>query len=83
MHRTQVYLTETQHRRLAAMAHSLGLTLAELIRQGVDLVLREKAALGRDPLLALVGQAGAVGDPELAASHEADHTPGGPGRERS
>jgi hypothetical protein len=53
------------------MAKSLGVTMAELIRQGVDLVLREKATLGRDPLLDLVGQAGPVGRPDIAAQHDA------------
>jgi len=71
MRRTQVYLTDAQHRKLEAMAKSLGVTMAELIRQGVDLVLREKATLGRDPLLDIVGQAGPVGRPELAAQHDA------------
>jgi hypothetical protein len=37
----------------------------------VDLVLREKATLGRDPLLDLVGQAGPVGRPDIAAQHDA------------
>ncbi|MFQ5899549.1 MAG: ribbon-helix-helix protein, CopG family [Candidatus Methylomirabilia bacterium] len=36
MRRTEVYLTEAQHRRLEVMAKSLGLPMAELIRQGVD-----------------------------------------------
>jgi hypothetical protein len=53
------------------MAKSLGVTMAELIRQRVDLVLREKAALGRDPLLDLAGQAGPVGRPDIAAQHAA------------
>jgi hypothetical protein len=71
MRRTQVALTDVQHRKLEAMARSLGVTMAELIRQGVDLVLREKATLGRDALLDLVGQAGAVGSPDIAAQHDA------------
>jgi hypothetical protein len=71
MRRTQVALTDVQHRKLEAMAKSLGVTMAELIRQGVDLVLRDKAALGRDPLLDLLGQAGSVGRPDIAAQHDA------------
>jgi hypothetical protein len=71
MRRTQVALTDVQHRKLEAMAKSLGVTMAELIRQGVDLVLRDKAALGRDPLLDLLGQAGPVGRPDIAAQHDA------------
>lgn len=70
MKRTQVYLTETQHRKLELMAKALGLTMAELIRQGVDLVLRDKARLGEDPLLDLVGQAGGAGRSDTAAEHD-------------
>jgi hypothetical protein len=71
MRRTQVALIDMQHRTLEAMAKALGVTMAELIRQGVDLVLRDKATLGRDPLLALLGQAGPVGRPDIAAQHDA------------
>ena len=74
MRRTQVYLTDAQHHKLEAMAKSLGVTMAELIRQGVDLVLREKATLGRDPLLDLVGQAGPVGRSDIAAQHDTFQT---------
>jgi hypothetical protein len=71
MRRTQVYLTDAQYHKLEAVAKSLGVSMAELIRQGVDLVLREKAILGRDPLLDLVGQAGPAGRLDIAAQHDA------------
>lgn len=44
--------------------------MAEFIRQGMDLTLREKATLGRDPLLDLVGQAETVGWQDIAARHD-------------
>ncbi|MFQ5899796.1 MAG: hypothetical protein ACE5JN_16330 [Candidatus Methylomirabilia bacterium] len=65
-----MYLTEVQRRRLAAMAKALGMPMAELIRQGVDLILRQKVTLGQDPLLDLVGQAGAAGRSDIAAQHD-------------
>ncbi|MFQ5899540.1 MAG: ribbon-helix-helix domain-containing protein [Candidatus Methylomirabilia bacterium] len=71
MRRTEVYLTEAQHRKLEVMAKSLGLPMAELIRQGVNLVLCEKARLGQDSLLKLVGQAGPAGRSDIAAEHDA------------
>lgn len=41
MIRTQVQLTEEQHRRLRALAAADGISLAELIRRGVDQVLAD------------------------------------------
>ena len=39
MLRTQVQLTPEQHRRLRALAHREGVSVAELIRRGVDRLL--------------------------------------------
>jgi len=39
MIRTQVMLTEDQHRRLKSLAEELGVSLAELVRRGVDRTL--------------------------------------------
>lgn len=57
-------------RKLAALANSLGVSKAQLIRDGVDLLLRREASCGQDPLLQLVGQAGPVGRLPLAAPHD-------------
>ncbi|MBI3330245.1 MAG: hypothetical protein HYZ81_26500 [Nitrospinae bacterium] len=65
------YLTEVQHRQLAALAKALGVSKAQLIRDGVNLLFRQAASQGRDPLLDLLGQAGPVGRPDVAAQHDA------------
>jgi len=65
------YLTEVQHRQLAALAKAWGVSKAQLIRDGVNLLLRQAASQGRDPLLDLVGQAGPVGRQDIAAQHDA------------
>lgn len=41
MIRAQIQLTEEQHRRLHELAAARRLSVAELVRQGVDLLLRE------------------------------------------
>jgi hypothetical protein len=74
MRRLLVYLTETQHRRLAALATSLGVSKAQLIRDGIDLLLRREARRGNDPLLDLVGQAGPMGQSHPAAQHDSDQS---------
>jgi hypothetical protein len=44
MVRTQIQLTEEQARRLKAMAAEQGVSMAELIRHGVDMVFNENGA---------------------------------------
>lgn len=70
MTRIQVYLNEVQYKKLTALAKALGVTKAELIREGVDLVLREKVGQSHDPLLELIGQAGRVGRSDISARHD-------------
>jgi hypothetical protein len=70
MRRLLVYLTEAQHRKLAALANSLSVSKAQLIRDGVDLLLRREASRGKDPLLDLVGQAGPMGQSPPAVQHD-------------
>jgi predicted DNA-binding protein len=46
---TTVYLTESQHGRLKVLRERTGVSMAEYIRQGIDMVLhnhRDNAALG-------------------------------------
>jgi len=40
--RTQVQLTEQQHRRLREVAQRQGVSIAELVRRGVDLLLESE-----------------------------------------
>lgn len=71
MIRVQVHLTTSQNKKLEALARELGAPKAELIREGVDLVLRQKVDEAKDPLLELVGQAGEVGRSDLSIRHDA------------
>lgn len=69
MVRIQLHLTEQQDRKLRAMARRVGLTRAELIRRGVELLLREDH--GRDDaLLELAGAAGPAIAPDLSERHD-------------
>jgi hypothetical protein len=69
MMRIQLHLTERQARRLAALAKRQSVTRAELIRRGVDLLLREEAS-AEEPLLGLVGAAGPIGRGDVAERHD-------------
>ena len=59
MVRTQIQLTESQARELKRLAAARGVSMAEIIRQGVDAVLRSKpfpdAEERRKKALALAG----------------------------
>ncbi len=50
MVRTQIQLTEEQSRRLKAVAARQGISVAELIRRGVDLALAQEAAPSTEEL---------------------------------
>jgi hypothetical protein len=60
MVRTQIQLTEEQSRALKKMASSRHLSIAELVRQGVDVVLRSNVGIDasekRQRALAMVGK---------------------------
>jgi hypothetical protein len=58
--RTQVYLTEEQRRRIDAIAHADGVTMAEVIRRALDIYLQREG----DPAAALAASFGA--DPHAA-----------------
>lgn len=73
MVRSQIQLTEEQMRRLRALAAAEGRSLADLIREGVDALLRRRAtpdpAAVRRRALALAGRLrSGLGD--LAADHD-------------
>lgn len=74
MNRMQVQLTEEQTEGLKRLASERGVSLAELVRQGVDLVLRGATSVSRDQLkarsLAGLGKfRSGIGD--LSARHDA------------
>jgi len=48
MHRTQVQLTESQVRELKDMAAAQNKSMAELIRQAVDILLRRSGEVDRE-----------------------------------
>ena len=48
MHRTQVQLTESQVRELKNMAAAQNKSMAELIRQAVDILLRRSGEVDRE-----------------------------------
>lgn len=64
----QVYLRPEQLDRLRALAKRRGVSLAELIRQGVDLLVGETPP-DHDPLLDIVGMFEG-GPPDLAEKHD-------------
>ena len=70
MIRIQIHLLESQNKKLESLARELGTSKAELIREGVDLVLRQKIDETKDPLLELVGQAGKAGRSDLSIRHD-------------
>ena len=55
--RTQIYLTDEQRRRIDALAATLDVTMAEVIRRALDAYLEEEMP---DPAAALVATFGAV-----------------------
>lgn len=53
--RTQIYLEDDQMRRLRLKAERMHVSVSELVRRGVDLVLDEQQPSGDDPLLRMLG----------------------------
>jgi predicted transcriptional regulator len=72
MHRTQVYLSPEQHRRLAEQAAREGVSLAALVRRAVAEYLdrREfRPPAARDAYLRIVGL-GSSGQSDVAERHD-------------
>jgi hypothetical protein len=68
--RFQTYLEEKQAQQLADLSKQLGISRAELIREGVDLVLQRNITADDDPLMGLIGQAGKVGRSDISEHHD-------------
>jgi hypothetical protein len=68
MRRIQLHLTDEQDERLGHLARRAGVARAELIRRGIDLLLREETR--DDPLLSLVGAAGSAGRDDISEQHD-------------
>lgn len=75
MIRTQIQLTDAQARGLKALAAAEGRSMAELIRDGVDVILRARGAVDRDAVkarsLAAMGRFRS-GSRDLGSKHD-DH----------
>jgi len=65
---SQVYLRPGQREALRALAKKRGVSMAELVRQGVDYVLSE-VSLEEDPIMSLVGMFDS-GVTDLAENHD-------------
>ena len=70
MTRIQVLLSEGQNEKLTHLAKRLKTAKSKLIREAVDIVLREKVPESSDPLLKLIGQAGKVGRFDISEHHD-------------
>lgn len=82
MTRLQVSLTDEQHHRLAKLARQQKISKAKLVREGIELVLRQERSETPDPLLDLIGQAGRIGRRDVARRHDVYLTTGEQARNR-
>jgi len=69
MIRIQLHIDERQDRLLRTLARETGSTRAELIRRGIDLLLRSGTEED-DPLMDLVGAAGPAGRTDASERHD-------------
>ncbi len=69
MVRIQLHLAERHVQRLGALARKRGVTRAQLIRQGIELLLSSEKDEA-DPLLDLIGAAGPAGRTDLSERHD-------------
>jgi len=73
MLRTQVQLTQEQQRRLRALAHHEGVSIAELVRRGVDRLLDEESPDRRELYARAAELIGAFADSSGATDVAARH----------
>jgi hypothetical protein len=70
MTRLQVLLSEEQARRLKELARKRRTSKTNLVREGIELILRQKRDKAPDPLLDLIGQAHRVGQSDISRCHD-------------
>lgn len=70
MRRLQIYLDPSMDAQLRRLSAKTGKSKAELVRNGVKLLLKQEAAQTKDALLELVGIAGKAGYPDAAERHD-------------
>ena len=70
MRRFQIYLEPAMNGQLERLAAKTGKAKAELVRDGINLLLAEETAKHGDPLLEIVGMAGEAGLPEASERHD-------------
>jgi predicted transcriptional regulator len=69
MTRVQILLSEDEDRRLEELSEARGESKSSLVRRALGLFLGLESE-DREPLLALVGQAGRVGTRQAARHHD-------------
>ncbi|MBI2072871.1 MAG: hypothetical protein HYW06_10730 [Gemmatimonadetes bacterium] len=71
----QVYLRAADRERLERLAERLGLTLSDVLRQGIDALERQVTSPAYHPLLSIIGIAGEAGrdDSDLGYSVAREH----------
>lgn len=69
MERLQFYLDTEMNRKLETVAERLHVSKAEVIRRGIQMMLRETQAAEDDPLLDVVG-IGAGGPGRVSVEHD-------------
>jgi hypothetical protein len=67
--RTQIYLPQKLHRALKREARRRGVSMAQLLREGAQIVLRQQPSIVADPLADLVGAA-SDDSTDLAEHHD-------------
>jgi len=70
MRRIQIYLDPGRDRHLQGLVEKTGKPKAQLIREGVDLLLEQQGRQTPDALTELVGLAGKAGCPQAAERHD-------------
>lgn len=71
MDRLQIYLDSDLNRKLDKLVYRLRTSKASLIRDGVRLLLKERAALEDEPLMEMKKAAGRSGRKDVSEHHDA------------
>ncbi|MCC6900034.1 MAG: hypothetical protein IT377_13730 [Polyangiaceae bacterium] len=79
--RTQIYLPRRLHRALGDTARRRGVSMAQLLREGAEIVLRQAEEGPPDPLASLIGSVKS-GPADLSENHDDYLNPPGTRRKR-